>query len=84
MMSLNLTDLSLLIELVEEELMDLRAVINDENTERDVIDEMEALVVQITKTANHLREQYEELWTEDCDYPNYSTIKDAIDQQDEL
>ncbi len=83
-MLLNLTDLSLLIELVEEELADLHAVINDENTEKDVIDEMQSLVVQITKTASHLREQYEDLWTEDSDYPHYSALKDAIDQPDEI
>lgn len=70
-MSLTLNDLTLLIELVERELVDLNEnIIND----AEYADDYKELRMQIGVTSDNLRAQYTSQWTEDSGFPAYDDL----------
>lgn len=71
-MSLTLTDLSLLIPLVKQELGVLHGLANgqDQQLAQDA-DELSALYRQ---TAAKLKEEYQAQWWEGSDFPSYETL----------
>ena len=70
-MPLTLNDLTLLIELVERELVDL-----NENITQDAefADDYKELVVQVGVTSDNLRAEYVSQWTEDSGFPSYDEL----------
>lgn len=70
-MPLTLNDLSLLIELVERELLDLSENITND---AEFADDYKELFVQVGVTSDNLRAQYKSQWTEDSDLPPYEDL----------
>lgn len=70
-MSLTLNDLTLLIELVERELVDLSENITND---AEFADDYKELFVQVGVTSDHLRAQYKLQWTEDSGLPSYEDL----------
>lgn len=71
-MSLSLTDLSLLIPLVKQELGVLHGLANGEDAQMaDDATEVSALYRQ---TAAKLKEEYQTQWWEGSDFPAYETL----------
>lgn len=70
-MPLTLNDLTLLIELVERELVDLRANITDD---AEFADDYKELLVQVGVTSDNLRTEYKSLWNGDSDFPPYEEL----------
>ncbi len=76
-MPLNLNDLSLLIELVERELVDL-----SDNITNDVefADDYKELFVQVGVTSDNLRSEYKSQWTQDSGFPPYEELIAEIEE----
>lgn len=70
-MSLTLNDLTLLIELVERELIDLSENITED---AEFADDYKELFVQVGVTSDNLRAQYKSQWTEDSGFPSYEDL----------
>ena len=70
-MSLTLNDLTLLIELVERELIYLSENITED---AEFADDYKELFVQVGVTSDNLRAQYKSQWTEDSGFPSYEDL----------
>lgn len=73
-MDLTLTDLSVLICLLESELDRLHKILQDETASDDAVDDAGELAVQYANTAATLKAQYEALWQEGCNFPTYDEL----------
>ena len=72
-MELNLSDLTVLIELTQKEISELKQVMDQ--TDDDQLSEDSAIcLVQIGNVAGKLKNQYEKLWTPNCNYPSYEEL----------
>lgn len=71
-MSLTLTDLSLLIPLVKQELGVLHTMVNGEDAQlaQDAAD----VFALYRQTAAKLKEEYQAQWWEGSDFPSYETL----------
>ena len=70
-MSLTLNDLTLLIELVERELIDLSENITEDS---EFADDYKELFVQVGVTSDNLRAQYKSQWSEESGFPSYEDL----------
>ncbi|MES2825181.1 MAG: hypothetical protein V4732_16375 [Pseudomonadota bacterium] len=76
-MSLTINDLTLLIELIERELVDIRDnIIND----AEFADDYKALLVQVGVTSDNLRAEYKSKWTKDSGFPPYDELIAEIEE----
>lgn len=71
-MSLSLTDLSLLIPLVKQELGVLHGLANGED--KQLAEDAAELSTLYRQTATKLKEEYESQWWEGSDFPSYETL----------
>mgnify|MGYP006174412463 CR=1 FL=1 len=71
-MSLSLTDLSLLIPLVKQELGVLHGLANGEDAQ--LADDAAELSLLYRQTATKLKEEYQSQWWEGSDFPAYETL----------
>lgn len=71
-MSLSLTDLSLLIPLVKQELGVLHGLANGEDAQ--LADDATELSILYRQTATKLKEEYQSQWWEGSDFPAYETL----------
>lgn len=71
-MSLSLTDLSLLIPLVKQELGVLHGLANGEDAQ--LADDATELSLLYRQTATKLKEEYQSQWWEGSDFPAYETL----------
>lgn len=74
MTPLTLLDLCLLIELVDDKLTELHAVLGDDATEDRISDEAADLSVIYSNTAGRLKELYESKRRPDSNYPPYQEL----------
>lgn len=72
-MELNLTDLSIMIALVEKEMHELAYVMNHSDDEQ-LADDSAICLVQAGNAAGKLKRQYEALWSPDCNYQSYEEL----------
>jgi hypothetical protein len=72
-MSLSLTDLSLLIPLVKQELGVLHGLANNDE-DAQLADDAAELSVLYRQTAAKLKEDYQSQWWEGSDFPAYETL----------
>lgn len=76
-MSLTLNDLTLLIELIERELVDIRDnIIND----AEFADDYKMLLVQVGVTSDNLRAAFKSQWTADSGFPPYEELIAEIEE----
>lgn len=71
-MSLSLTDLSLLIPLVKQELGVLHGLANGEDAQ--MADDAREVSALYRQTAAKLKEEYQTQWWEGSDFPAYETL----------
>lgn len=71
-MSLSLTDLSLLIPLVKQELGVLHGLANGEDAQ--MADDAREVSALYRQTAVKLKEEYQAQWWEGSDFPAYETL----------
>jgi hypothetical protein len=71
-MSLSLTDLSLLIPLVKQELGVLHGLANGEDAQ--MADDAREVSALYRQTAAKLKEEYQAQWWEGSDFPAYETL----------
>ncbi|RYG44751.1 MAG: hypothetical protein EOO01_18915 [Chitinophagaceae bacterium] len=76
-MSLTLNDLTLLIELVERELVDLSDNIAND---AEFADDYKELFVQVGVTSDNLRAEYKSQWTEESGFPTYEDLIVEIEE----
>jgi hypothetical protein len=74
--SLTLTDLSLLIPLVKQEIGVLNGLVNGEDLQ--LRQDAEELVTLYRRTALKLKEEYEAQWWEGSDFPAYSVLQQEL------
>lgn len=72
MENITLTDLSIIIPLLEEELDKIHSEI--ESQDEDVSDAAAELSVPYGNTSAKLQALYKSLWSEDCNYPSYEEL----------
>ena len=78
-MDLTLTDLTIIIELVEKEMNDLAQVMN--NSENEQLAEDSAIcLVQVGNVAGKLKFHYEKLWSPDCNYQSYENLIKSVEK----
>lgn len=71
-MSFTLSELALLIRLVEKEELELHALIRSDNEQ--VSDDASDRSIQVGKLAGKLKELYESQWSNGCNHPEYGEI----------
>ncbi|MCR6650009.1 MAG: hypothetical protein NVV73_00300 [Cellvibrionaceae bacterium] len=71
-MSLSLTDLSLLIPLVKQELGVLQGLANGQDVQ--LAEDATELLMLYRQTAAKLKEEYETQWWDGSDFPAYDTL----------
>ena len=76
-MHLTLNDLTLLIELVERELVDINQNIIED---AEFADDYKELLVQVGVTSDNLRAQYKSQWSEDSGLPSYDELLVEIEE----
>ena len=73
-MSLTLSDLALIIPLVEAELDKLHAILNDANASDKAADDAAEMSVLYGNTSGNLQELYETLRQPDSNFPTYEEL----------
>ena len=73
-MSLTLSDLALIIPLVEAELDKLHAILNDNNADEKTADDAAELSVLYGNASGNLKELYESLRQPGSNFPTYEEL----------
>jgi len=76
-MPLTLNDLTLLIELVERELVDLNENITND---KEFADDYKELLVQVGVTSDNLRAEYKSQWNQESGFPSYEELIAEIEE----
>ena len=80
-MSLNLTDLTLLIELVDTEVNTLGMSKDDENLSQRVRDDDADRWSLMVRLAGNLQDEYESQWREGSNFPSYEELEKRMEQR---
>lgn len=78
-MELNLSDLTVLIELTQKEINELKQVM-DHTDDDQLAEDCAICLVQVGNVAGKLKSQYEELWTHDSNYGSYEDLINSTNQ----
>lgn len=72
-MELTLSDLTVVIELVQKEMNELKHVM-DTSDDEQLAEDSAICLVQVGNVAGKLKSQYEKLWSPDCNYRPYEEV----------
>ena len=73
-MSLDLSDLLILVRLIENEKTDLYLSVENDEGEADPNSDTNKILLVVNQTSAKLKQQYEELWNADSEYPSYDKL----------
>ena len=79
-MKLSLTDLAILIELLEIQQNSLFKEMNDPETPEDIADANAETLVQMGNTAGTLKYLYESGWVEGCNHDSYDQVVSRVEE----
>ena len=80
-MSLNLTDLTLLIELVDMEIDTLDASKDDESRSEHLRNEDADRWSLMIQLAGNLQDEYESRWREGSNFPSYTELEERMEKR---
>lgn len=80
-MELNLSDLTVLIELTQKELNELKHVVDNTDDEQ-LAEDCAICLVQVGNAAGKLKSLYESLWTPDSNYGSYEDLIESTSRNE--
>jgi hypothetical protein len=80
-MELSLSQLSILIELTEREIEQLKRIIDNPSSRHDDVDNCGELSMQYLSLSSTLAELYKNKWTSNSGQPSYGDLTDAIQKK---